>query len=244
MQTLFNVGKIGMFLDSYTPGIEKRDGEEVKVLHLTLRVQPFDAKLATAIDEGLQGSTNVRTMVFRMDDAGSPKPHLERLNFSLDCPRQNLHIFETPDTEESRVALLQCRMSGFYVRTQKDVSALALVCRATFGPVGRDEWELLHRWYRGQLFVTCEEAEPVLFEEGDAPETDYSGKRLAGVEPVAASPMWDEGDAPAEVTEPVEAPEPAPKPTKRGTRAKTKRHDPEAERRAQAAAAQAASAEA
>lgn len=240
MQRLFNVGKVGMFLDSYTPGIEKRDGDDVKVVHLTFRVQPFDAKLATAIDEGLQGSTTVRTMVFRMDDAGSPKPHLERLNFSLDCPRQNLHIYETPDTEESRIALLQCKMSGFYVRTQKDTAALALVCRATFGPVGRDELELLHRLYRGQMFITFEESEPALFEEGDAAEVDYSGKRLAGVEPVAAAPMWDEGDAPAEVTPAAEAPEPAPKPTKRGTRAKTKRHDPEAERAAQVAAGKAA----
>lgn len=236
MQTLFNAGKIGMFLDSYTPGIEKRDGDEVKVLHLTLRVQPFDAKLATSIDEGLQGSTNVRAMAFRLDDT-SPKPHLERLAFSLDCPRQNLQIFETPDTEDSRIALLQCKMSGFYVRTQKDVDGLAFVCRATFGPVGRDEMELLHRWFRGQLFVTFEESQPALFEEGDAPEADYSGKRLVGIDPVAAAPMWDEGDAPAE---PVETPEPAPKPTKRGTRAKTKRHDPEAERAAQVAAGKAA----
>ena len=46
-QRLFSVGKVGVFVDNYSPGVEKRNGEETKVLILKLRVQPFDATLIT-----------------------------------------------------------------------------------------------------------------------------------------------------------------------------------------------------
>lgn len=202
MQKLFSVNKIGLFLDSYSPATEKRRDEDVKVLVLTLRVQPFDAKLATAIDDGLGDDSAVRASLFKLAHP-DPKPHIERLNFSLACPRQNLTIYASPDTDEARITLLQAKISGCYARTQKDVAGFAFVFKATIGPVGRDELEYVHAWVGTQRFVAFEESEPALdFDDmGDAGE---GADEMAGARP---TPMFDDAgaetaDAAADAEEP------------------------------------------
>lgn len=170
-QSLFSIGKVGLFLDAYQPGIEKRRDEDVAVLKLTLRVQPFDSKLATAIDDGLGGDTAVRAALFKLNHP-DPKPHLERLEFSLGCPRQTLSVYAAPDAPEARIAFTQAKITGTYARTQKDENGFAFVLKATFGPVGRDELEFVHAWYRTQRFVTFEASEPALWDEPDDDEAD------------------------------------------------------------------------
>jgi hypothetical protein len=66
-QRLFSVPKVGLFLDSYKPAIEKRRGEEVKVIQMTLRLQPFDGKLARAIDDGVGEDSNVKVTLFKKE---------------------------------------------------------------------------------------------------------------------------------------------------------------------------------
>jgi hypothetical protein len=170
-QRLFTVSKIGCFLDTYSPGVEKRRGEEISVVTLTLRVQPFDAKLASALDQGVGGDSNIKATVFSLNTA-EPKPNFTRHDFTLGLPRQNLTPFASPDTNESRLLLGQARISGTYVRTQKDMNALAFVLKATLGPVGRDELEFIHAWHRTQKFVTFEEAEHALEFEEDPDDSD------------------------------------------------------------------------
>lgn len=170
-QRLFSTGKIGVFFDTYAPGVEKRRGEEVSVLKLRLRVQPFDAKLATALDEGVGDDSNIKAGVFSMN-TGDPKPNFTRHDFKLGLDRQNLIIFTTPETTEAKLAILQAKISGTYVRTQKDVNALAFVFTATFGPVGKDELAVIHALHRSQAFVTFETAEPLLDVEDDGEEDD------------------------------------------------------------------------
>jgi hypothetical protein len=185
MQRLFSVPKVGLFCDTYKPGMEKRRGEEVAIVTLTLRVQPFDAKLATSIDDGLGDDSGVRPGLFRLNNA-EPKPHIKTLGFRLDCPRQRMIIFATPDTDGSRFAFDQVKISGTYARDQKDVAGFAFVFNASFGPVGRDELEFVHSWYRGQKFVTFEEAEPsIAFED----ESDITEDEPDGGSP---APMWDD----------------------------------------------------
>lgn len=170
-QRLFNVGKIGCFVDDYGPGVEKRRGEEVSVLTLSLRIQPFDAKLASALDAGVGGDSNIKATIFSMN-SGEPKPAFTRHDFSLGLPRQNLTIFASPDTTEARLVLEQAKITGTYVRTQKDMNALALVLKATFGPVGRAELEYIHAAHRTQRFITFSEAEPILDLESDGDDDD------------------------------------------------------------------------
>lgn len=59
-QRLFSINKIPVFLDDYKPGTERRRGETVKIITLSLRVQPFDSKLANAIDDGMQDESGVK----------------------------------------------------------------------------------------------------------------------------------------------------------------------------------------
>jgi hypothetical protein len=175
---LFDVNKIGVFVDSYSPGVEKRRGESVSVITLNLRIQPFDAKLATALDSGVGGDSNIKATIFSLN-SGDPKKNFTRHDFKLALERQNLEIFPTPDTNKSRISLNQVRISGTYVRTQKDNAALALVFKATFGPVGRDELELIHSLHRMQTFVTFHQGEPIL---EDAEEVDDADGENAGAQ--------------------------------------------------------------
>lgn len=165
---MFDVNKIGVFVDGYGPGVEKRRGETVSVITMHMRIQPFDAKLAAALDNGVGGDCNIRATVFSLN-SGDPKKNFTRHDFKLGLERQNLEIFPTPDTNNSRISLNQAKISGTYVRTQKDNAALAFIFRATFGPVGRDELELIHSLHRMQTFVTFRQGEPIL---EDADETE------------------------------------------------------------------------
>jgi hypothetical protein len=194
-QRLFDGGKIGCFVDDYGPGIEKRRGGEVAVLAVTFRVQPFDAKLATSLDSGVGEDSNIRPTVFSLNTA-EPKPHFTRHDFKLGLTRQNLEIFASTDTDKSRVSLLQAKISGTYVRTQKDMNALAFVFKATFGPVGREELELIHSLHRSQAFIRFHEAEPLLDMETEEDGEDEEGTD-ADVKAQRPAPMWDDNE-PAE----------------------------------------------
>lgn len=232
MQKLFSVGKVGLFVDAVALGKEKRpNADEATVLKLTLRCEPFTRELAAAIDDGLGGDHNVLASVFKLNSP-EPKPHIERVNLSLDCPRQRLDLYASPDTDTSRLCFDQVRISGFYVRTSRDTAALSAVFTASFGPVGRDELEAALLYFRSQTFISFHEAEPGLFDDADEDSDDLPPA------PVEAAPMWDEDEPAAAVPESIADREKRSRPTaKRGTRSKRAKHDPDAERAAQEAAA-------
>jgi hypothetical protein len=186
MQRLFSVPKVGLFLDAVKYASEKRRDDTVKIMKASFRLQPFDAKLATAIDDGLSDNSGVRAALFKLSSV-EPKPHIERLNFSLSCPRQNMEIFATPDTDESRVMLLQVKIGGVYARTQKDLDGYAFCFDASFGPLDRATLEFMLLWFQGQMFVNFTEAEPSLEFSDEVPEDEDD-------EPFATrpTPMFDD----------------------------------------------------
>ena len=201
MGRLFETGKIPVFFDDYGPGVEKRSGEEISVVTVRLRVQPFDADLASALDNGVGGDSNIRPTVFNMSSA-EPKKYFSRHDFHLDLERQNLEIFATPDTNLSRVAFTQAKISGCYVRTEKDVNALALCLKATFGPVGRDELEIIHSMHRRQAWITFHQSEPLLeLEEVDGDPDDEEPEEIGMRQPEFDDPRDDqpEGETAREV---------------------------------------------
>ncbi|MCC6349484.1 MAG: hypothetical protein IT347_07835 [Candidatus Eisenbacteria bacterium] len=226
---MFSVGKVGMFVEAVQLGVEKRrGGDEVTVLKLTLKVDPFTPELAAAIDEGLGGDSNVRTSVFKMTD-GTPKPHIERVAFNLHCPRQRMDLYASSDTDSARLCFDQVRVNGCYVRVQKDSRALAAVFSVAFGPVGPTELAAAQQYFHAQCFVSWSEAEPS-FDFDDESEDDAD-------DATPPAPMWDEGEAPVESMADREK---RSRPTaKRGTRSKRAKHDPEAEHAHQVEAGQA-----
>lgn len=161
MQRLFSVPKVGLFLDGFSPATEKRRDGQVKIIKASFRLQPFDAKLAGAIDEGLSDNSGVRAALFKLNNP-EPKPHIGRLNFSLSCPRQNMEIFASPDTIDSRILFPQVKIGGVYARTQKDIAGYAFCFSGSFGAVDRDTLEFLQHWYQNQMFVSFMESEPSL----------------------------------------------------------------------------------
>lgn len=187
---LFGVAKVGLFCDGVAHSLEKRRGEDVKVLTLTLRVAPFDAKLASAVGD----DNTVRQALFNTNNI-DPKPFVRRVDFALGCERQNLHVFAAPDTERATLTLDQVRITGTYARAQKDRNGFDFVLKATFGPAGRDELEFVQGWLLTQKFVTFEEAEPGLLldeEAEDATEADEKARDVVDGRPLD----WDdEADA-------------------------------------------------
>lgn len=192
MNQLFSTNKVGVFFDGYAPVNEKRRGGEVTCLQVKLRVEPFDAKLAASLDDGVGGDSNIKATIFSLS-TGDPKPNFTRHDFKLGLPRQTLEIYATPDTDTCRIALAQAKITGTYVRGEKDSNALGLVLKATFGPVGRDELELIHMLHRQQAWINFVESEPLLDEEADDDgDDDEDAETDADEKARRPAPMWDD----------------------------------------------------
>lgn len=186
MAQLFSVGKIGVLLDSAKWGIEKRRGEEVKVLLLTCIVKPFDAKLAVALDEGVGGHSNIRATVFNLNDA-KPRLNFTGHDFTLGLPRQDFELFATPDSPKARLALTHVKINGaINVKIHKDnPNALTMTFKGAVGPVSKSELEFIGEWFRGQKFINFSESEASLefsetdeTDDDDEPEEAVKGPRL------------------------------------------------------------------
>jgi hypothetical protein len=152
MHKFFDVGKVGAYLETISHSTEKRKDGEQKVIVLTLRVEPFDTKLAAAV------SQEARQTLFRLNDA-QPWPHIQKAYFALGVPRQTMTIFATPDTAKASIALDQVLIGSVYARSIKDARGYALVFKAAFGPVGAKELEYVENWRNAMAFITFTQAE-------------------------------------------------------------------------------------
>jgi hypothetical protein len=163
----FDDDKIGCYLDEIGHRVEKtKDGKEIAMVDLTLRVQPFTAALAQACDD------DVRALLFTMSE-GIPKSKLKAIHFNLACPRQDLAVFLVPESEDGAILIPDVEITGPRARTEKGVDGFGFVFYASFGPVGRDELAYLVGWHTQQRFITFAPHEPVLnfkgVEDGAAP---------------------------------------------------------------------------
>ncbi len=148
----FDVGKIGCYCESITHSTEKRKDGEQKVIVLTLKVDPFDTKLASAV------SGPMRQTLFQLGNA-QPHDHLRKVSFALGTPRQLLTVWATPDSPKASIALEQVRIADVYARTSKDSRGYVLVFKATFGPPSARELEFCEEWRNGMKFVDFAAAE-------------------------------------------------------------------------------------
>ncbi len=184
---LFLADKVGCFLDAVGHSVEKRRGEEVKVLTLTLRVSPFNVNLAS--DMELDG---IKPTLFKLH-SGEAKDLLRRADFKAsNLDRQVLTVFASPDTEMPSIALDQVRIHGLYARMPKDRTDFDLVCKATFGPVGRTELEFVQLWLLTQRFVTFTEAEASLDFEAVGDEDDLTDADEKARQQALPAPEWDD----------------------------------------------------
>jgi hypothetical protein len=163
---LFTVGKVGCYCDAITHRLEKRkSGDEVKVVDLKLRIQPFTAQLAAALDPSVYSF--VRRMLFRQAD-GTPINDYKAIEFKGFGERQLLTIFATPDTGRASIAIDECKVGKILAKTEKSVDGWALVLRVSFGPADKAELQYVSEWYTEQRFVSFAPAHPALEFEGAA----------------------------------------------------------------------------
>jgi hypothetical protein len=158
VQRLFETDtKVGVFLDSFSPRIERREGGEVKMIDLTMRVQPLTTELAST----LAGDGLIKKSLFRLDDA-SPLPNIKSVAFNLSVAKQRLEIHAAPDYPVPSIAIDAVEISEIRARTQKGVDGWGLVFYGSFGPASKAELEFVQRWYTEQQFISFFEAEPSL----------------------------------------------------------------------------------
>lgn len=166
---LFTVAKIPVYCEGIAHRLEKRRGDEVKVVDLTLKLEPFTPQLASALDQDEYGF--IKRALFKIGDA-SPVTDVRAIEFRAPSERQQLICFASPNTEVPSIALDQCKVTKIRARCQKDASGWVLYLHVSFGPLGKSELEYVNAFYTEQRFVSWSAAEPSLDfdDDGDGDE--------------------------------------------------------------------------
>lgn len=152
---LFDIDAVGCYLDAIGHRVEKtKDGKEIKMVDLTLRVQPLTAELATALDP------DVRALLFNIGDA-LPRQKLKAIHFALTVPKQQLTVSLLPELD-ARVVFDDCEIGDVRARTEKGVDGYGLVFYAAYGPASAADLEYVCEWLTQQRFVTFVEQQPAL----------------------------------------------------------------------------------
>jgi hypothetical protein len=178
---LFTVPKVPCCCDAVTHRLERRKDHEVKVVDLTLRVQPFTAQLAAALDP--KEYAFVKRYLFKQSD-GSAIVDLKAAEFRLPNGRQKLSVFPASDIATPSIVFDQVKVMKLRVRTQKNVDGWALVVKVSFGPASKQELEAVSGWYTEQRAVTFDEAEPSLEFDADEEEAEETPRRRPRAEPM------------------------------------------------------------
>lgn len=154
---LFTVAKIPMYCEGITHRLERRRGEEVKVVDLALKIEPFTPQLASALDQDEYGF--IKRTLFKHQDA-SPIGDIRAVEFRPPSERQKLTVYATPDTEAAAIAFDGVKVIKIRARCQKDTSGWVLYVHVSFGPLGKTELEYINYFYAQQRFGTWEQADP------------------------------------------------------------------------------------
>jgi hypothetical protein len=164
----FDSDRVGLYLDHIDHRVEAtKDGKEIKMIDLTLRLQPFTPALAVALDE------DVRAMLFTMTE-GEPKPKIKSMEFRLPCERQQMIVQLVPEDDSTAArTFLDVEITAPRARTEKGVDGYGFVFYASFGPVSKEELEYICTWYTQQRFVTFAQQEPSL-DFGEQPATNVA----------------------------------------------------------------------
>lgn len=194
---------VPLFCDTYKPAVEKRRGEEVKVIDIRLLVQPLTPELAAAF---ASGEYPIKSELFNASD-GEMRPNVNLVGFDVAIPRQTLKIFATPETVVHSATIAQAKIEKIKARVERGVNAWGLVLHAKFGPVDKSDLEFVHRWKGTQMWALTEESEPMLDEDVDEElltDADEKAREVVGATgPLPPPPKWDDDDQPEKLT-PVE----------------------------------------
>jgi len=139
--------KLPVFLDTISHRIEKTKDGEVKMTDLTLRVQPFQADDATAINH------EMRALLWTLNSAEQRKV-IASIGFNLKPERQQIEVYVLPEMDDPNLALVDVDISGVRVACEKDVDGYKLVFYASFGPAGARELEYVQEWLGHQRFLS------------------------------------------------------------------------------------------
>ena len=157
---LFDHDHLECWLDTIAHRVDKDD---VKVLDLTLRVEPFTAELATGIDE------DFRTLLFSAKKP-VPKPNIKSMEFIMPIAPQRLLVRVARDVAAGELALNDCAIDKIRAKRPKDKSEYLFTCRASLLRPSARELEFVIKWHTESRFVTFVELQADLaFDRSSAP---------------------------------------------------------------------------
>lgn len=191
---LFEMPKIGVFCDSFKPRIQKKRDHEIKLVDVTLRIEPLTSEQAATVG----GNGFVKKSLFNLSH-GTVVPNIKMVAFDVEVPRQQIHVFAAPDVEQPSFVFDQVDITNLRAKMAK-AQRWSFVFHATFGPVSKQEFEGLNAWFSTQRFLTFKEASPTLEFGGEGTEADQKARQTTA----ADGPAWEEEGAQAEA-----APKPA-----------------------------------
>jgi hypothetical protein len=179
---LFEMPKIGVFCDSFKPRIQKKRDHEIKLVDVTLRIEPLTSEQAATVG----GNGFVKKSLFNLSH-GTVVPNLKMVAFDVEVPRQQIHVFPAPDVDRPSFVFDQVDITNLRAKMAKG-ARWAFVFHATFGPVSKQELEGLNAWFCTQRFLTFKEAAPELEFGEEGSEADQKARQA----PVADGPAWEE----------------------------------------------------
>lgn len=156
---LFTAKKIAMYCESAIHRVEQRANGDVKVVELVLRIDDFDAQLASALNQDTYGV--VKRTLFRMSD-DEPVLDLRAVEFAPLAARQQMHCYETPDNARAAIVFDQVKVTKVRAKLAKGATVWTFYVHVAFGPVSKTELEYVSRFFASELFTTWEAAEPSL----------------------------------------------------------------------------------
>lgn len=147
----FDTDHIGCYLDAIGHRVEK----DLKLVDLTVRVEPFSPELAISMNP------DVRTLIFTLG-AGDPKPLIKRCEFALTVPRQRLVVRLMPELGTGALSLADVDVTKPRVRMDKLADGFAFLCRLSIAALGSRELEFVQAWHTEQRFITFHPEQPAL----------------------------------------------------------------------------------
>jgi hypothetical protein len=151
---LFDTDHVGCWLDTIGHRVE----DDVKVLDLTLRVEPFTPELAVSLD------SDVRSFLFNLSNP-TPRRKIHAMEFALPVDPQVVTVRLVPELATGELALDECTVAK--VRAKRDDGEFVLAFRLSLERPSSKQLEYVNAWHTEQRFLTFRPRDPELDFDAD-----------------------------------------------------------------------------
>lgn len=156
---MFDTEKIGMYLDDIGHRVMKdKQGDELKVLDLTFRIEPLTPTLAAEIADGVKG------VLFRRND-GEMNQNIDRVSFTHKPKPQAIQVFPDPQIGKASLTIDEGKITRLRARKPKDGNLWVFLFRVTTAHLTGADLLYLQEALYTQKFLSFANAATGLFDD-------------------------------------------------------------------------------